>query len=296
MAWGIFATACMILLTLMVSESVLAASEKGLTVSPLRTELTVEPGRSVTKELRVTNRTKQSMEVSLSAKVFRTVNDQYDYAFVDSQTDGGEPGDWVRFEEPSFTLAANKSSVLEYQLAVPLKAEPGGRYISVFASSLATNAKEGVIPSIQQVGSLLYVTVAGNVTRTGSVLGFTSPSATAKDIAWSARIRNSGSTHFRSKYVATVGSIFGMRLGEATGDALILPGTVRLGNDTVSIQTPGVYRIDYVLGLGDSPAYKQTSWVLYMPVYATILLVAGFIAISFAGAHLYRRHKKLHSN
>ena len=290
--WGIFLIVVILFLVAMCGHSVFAASQKGLTVSPLRTELTVEPGRSVTKEMRVTNRSDQPIEVSMSAKVFKTVNDQYDYAFIDRQNDGGEPGDWVRFENRTFTLASNKSTLLRYQLAVPLKAEPGGRYISVFASTLASESTTNAEPSLQQVGSLLYVTVAGDVTRTGSLLGFTAPKVTTKDIAWSAQIRNSGSTHFRTKYVATVSSMFGMRVGEAAGDALILPGTVRLVSDTISIKTPGIYRIDYVLGLGDSPAHKYTMWVVYMPVYATVIAVISVGSLLLGGFSVYKRKKR----
>lgn len=210
---------------------------------------------------------------------------------VARQNDGEEPGDWVLFENRTFTLASNKSSLLRYQLAVLLKAEPGGRYISVFASTLASESKTNAEPLVQRLSSLLYVTVAGDVTRTGSLLGFTAPKATTKDIAWSAQIRNSGSTHFRTKYVATVSSMFGMRVSEATGDALILPGTVRLVSDKVSIKTPGIYRIDYALGLGDSPAHKQSTWVVYMLVYAAVIAVIIVGSLVLSSFSVYK-HKK----
>lgn len=266
--------------------------EHGLTLAPLRTELSIKPGTSLEGTLRIANRTKAAMKVIPSAQTFKVINEQYDYTFIDSQNEGGEPARWIRFDQDSLTLRSGEEKSLKYQVAVPLKAEPGGRYISLFVSADTKNTAS-VVPSQQRVASLLYVTVEGTVTRTGSFLGLESPWLTSKDVAWSARIQNSGTTHFRSRYQITTKSFTGDVLSKQNEDALILPGTVRLVSDNVKISWPGIYKLEYLIGLGDSPAHSEQRWVIYSPPYATAIGVgtAGITVLLISHA-LHRRHKR----
>jgi len=265
-------------------------SDRDLTLAPLRTELSVAPGTSVEGVMKMTNRTSANMEVKLSSEVFNVINEQYDYAFdKDSET-----AKWIRFSEDAVKLSPGEERSVDYQLAAPLKAEPGGRYISLFASA-DTQSDVASVPSRQRVASLLYVTVQGDVSRTGQFLGLEVPWFTSKDPSWSTRIRNSGTTHFRSRYSVEMKSLSGQIVSEQREDALILPGTVRLVSDTLQMpKLPGLYRIDYKIGLGDSPSHRETKWMIYSPPLATALVVA-VIVISAVAIHIAMRRRSIHS-
>jgi hypothetical protein len=188
----------------------------------------------------------------------------------------------VSFGETSVTIDPGKSTTVSYKVAVPVDGEPGGRYISLFASSRPTAAANGVT-SINRVASLLYITVAGDVTRTGKVLTFNSPLLTFGDPTWTAALQNSGSTHFHSLYNVGVTSLFGgSTLTSTRGDSLILPSSVRLLSQAIPHpQWLGIYRLDYTIGLGDVPAQQETKWILYLPPAQSLLILGILVGLFF---------------
>lgn len=261
---------------------------KGLTLSPLRTELDIAPGTSLDGVLTVTNSTKKPMTVSMNAEVFSVINQQYDYAF----TEESNVVKWVTFNRPEVSLTAGKSEKVMYTIGVPLSAEPGGRYISLFAST-DTGLSEGGVESRQRIASLLYITVTGDVSRDGHLVSLTSPWAVFSDKSnWSVALQNTGTTHFRSRYSAKVQDLFGGKVANMTGDALILPGTVRAVSDKLPLpQWLGIYKVVYTIGLGDTPAAVKTRFMLFMPLWTIYVTIAAVIILI-----LWLRRKRLNKH
>lgn len=251
-------------------------SDRSLGISPLRSELTILPGTSFDGRLTLTNSGKESLLINLNTEIFNVTNTQYDYSFTDS----GTGSDWVTFSEDTVTILPGKSSTVDYKVAVPIQTEPGGRYISMFASSSPSTSAGGVT-SINRVASLLYITVDGDVTRTGKVLTFNSPIVSIDNPTWTTTVQNSGSTHFRSPYNVTVKTLFGgQTIATNQNDALILPSSVRLLSQ--SIPEPdwlGIYRLDYTVGLGDVPAQQETRWMLYLPPVQSVLVLGILLGL-----------------
>jgi hypothetical protein len=250
--------------------------DRSLGISPLRNELTITPGTSFDGKLTLTNSGKETLSITMSAEVFSVTNDVYDYSFDAS----GKGVNWVTFGSNQIGIDSGKSATVSYKVAVPIDAETGGRYLSLFASSSPNTATTGVT-SINRVASLLYITVAGDVTRIGKVLTFNSPLITFDDPTWTATVQNSGSTHFHSLYSVTVKSLFGgAPLKSAQGDSLLLPSSIRLLSQ--SVPHPdflGIYRLDYTIGLGDVPAKQETKWVVYLPPVQSLLVLAILIGV-----------------
>lgn len=254
----------------------ISSPDRSLGISPLRNELTIAPGTSFDGKLTLTNSGKETLAVTMNAEVFSVTDEVYDYSFDPS----GKGVDWVTFGSNEITIESGKSATVTYKVAVPIDAEPGGRYLSLFASSSPSTAVPGVT-SINRVASLLYITVDGDVTRIGKVLTFNSPLVTFGDPTWTATIQDAGTTHFHSIYSVTVKSLLGgAPLKSAQGDSLILPSSIRLLSQ--SIPHPdllGIYRLDYTIGLGDTPARQETKWILYLPPLQTLLVLAILISI-----------------
>lgn len=252
------------------------AKMKGLTLSPLRSELDIAPGTSLEGTLTVTNSTDKAMAVSLNAEEFSVINQQYDYAF----TQESALAKWVTFAPAEATLSAGESKTVSFTVGVPLTAEPGGRYIGLFAST-GTAISDGGIGSRQRVASLLYITVTGDVSRAGHLVSLSSPWAVGGDSRWSVALQNTGTTHFRSRYNVNVQDLLGHDVGlKMTGDALILPGTVRAVSDTLPLpQLPGLYKYIYTIGLGDTPATVETRYVLYLPPAAIVVAIVAIILL-----------------
>lgn len=265
-------------------------SQKGLTLSPLRTELNIAPGTSLDSTLTVTNSTNKPITVDLSAEEFSVINQQYDYAFtVESNV-----AKWVTIKPLKIELLAGQSKQVSFAVGVPLSAEPGGRYISLFASTDIMTSDNSV-SSRQRIASLLYITVLGDVSRLGNLVSLSSPWAVFDNTKWSTALQNTGTTHFRSRYNVQVKSLIGNTVASAmSGEALILPGTVRAISDVLPLpKLPGVYKIIYTIGLGDTPARVETRYMLYMPPIATAVLILFIIVIHL---RLLRRRQKRHQS
>ena len=258
---------------------------KGLTLSPLRSELNIVPGTSLNGTLTVINSTDKSMTVNLSATEFSVINQQYDYAF----TDESNLAKWVTFGQSEINLAAGKSQKVTFTVGVPLSAEPGGRYVSLFASTNVATS-DSAVESVQRIASLLYITVTGDVTRVGHLVSLSSPWIISGQSMWTVALQNTGTTHFRSRYNVQTQNLFSASVASSFGDALILPNTIRLVSDDLPLpQLPGIYKIVYMIGLGDTPAVTETRYLLYMPPAAMIILV---ILVITASGLIYKRIRK----
>jgi hypothetical protein len=272
-------------------QTVYADDLKGLTLSPLRSELDISPGTSLGGVLTVKNSTDKPMTVNLTAEEFSVINQQYDYAFM-AESDTAK---WVTFSPVEINLATGESKEVQYTVGAPLTAEPGGYYISMFAST-AVGLPGDAGNSQQRVASLLYITVAsdvlGAVTRAGHVLSLSSPWLMVDKGIWGMTIQNGGTTHFRSAYSVKIENIFGGKVSEDQNSALILPNTIRaISGESPAPSVPGIYKVIYTVGLGDTPNVVETHYMLYLPIWAITIITAAIVA---GGYWLYRKVYRKH--
>lgn len=247
----------------------IAGAVSGISISPVTKEVNLLPGTSLDGYISVTNSTNEKMSLSLSVEEFNVTNYQYDYTFIKES----DISKWISFQEDELSLGPNQTKNINYNIGVPLSTEPGGRYLSIFVSSdKKFNSDESILR--QRLASLVYINVEGEATRNGSVISFRSPWLAMGNPIWSAALRNSGTTHYRSRYTINVANLFDEKISEDKyGEALILPGTIRLITDNFNLpKWPGIYKINYQIGLGDNPAFKQTKIVIFLPSYAIVLL------------------------
>lgn len=287
----VFVVALSILAVLLSMQTVFAAdSLKGLTLAPLRTEISLAPGTSHSGTLTVTNSTDDQMTVDMGAEEFSVINQNYDYSFS-PDTDISR---WVSFNPSEVVLKPGQSKKIPYTLGVPLTAEPGGAYISLFASTVVGMPDEGA-SSRQRVASLLYISVfsdvLGDTTRVGHLLSLSSPWFVTDKATWGATLQNSDISHYRSDYEVKVENLFGGTAAEMSGSALILPGTIRAITDTLPLpKLPGLYKVVYSIGLGKTPSPDRVHYMLYMPPLAIVAVVA--VIVILVAEILRRRNKK----
>lgn len=261
----------------------------GLTLSPIRSELGIAPGTSIGGVLTVANSTDKTMEVNFSAEEFSVINQQYDYTF---KTDS-DLTKWVTFTPAKVSLAAGESKKVSFLVGVPVSAEPGGRYISLFAGNNSASSDYGMNFS-QRVASLLYITVAGNVSKTGRLLSLSSPWVVNDNGKWDMTLQNTGSTHFTGWYNIKSENIINHSISSSiSGEALILPGTIREVTGILPLpKIPGVYKITYVVTLGDTPAITNTRYVLYIPVLLLVIIVFVIVVLFLSVGRIRLLFKK----
>lgn len=260
----------------------------GLAVSPLRSLHDIEPGGEVSDSVEVTNGTDAELTVRMSAEEFDVVNEHYDFSFNPS----ADVSKWIEFSRDTVSLQPDQSATMGFDIVVPAHAEPGGRYISIFATT-SVPSTHGSISSQQRIASLIFVNVGGEVSRSGELKSFDSPLITDGTTRWSMVIANNGTTHFNSQYSVTMQNIFdGGTVAEYKNTSLILPRRDRELN--VRIPTPsyiGIYRIAYKIGLGDSPAQTREQFIVFMPAQARLPLAALAILIISVILYITLRRK-----
>ncbi len=262
-----------------------ASAVRQLTITPLRSEYTIPAGTTQKGTITLKNTGTEALDVTLDAEAFKVINQNYDYSFQPNST----LGTWVGFSSDNFELAANTSKDVSYSLNIPLDAEPGGKYLGLFASSVPSDDVSTIVP-VERVGSLLYLTIPGGTTQTGKLLGLNAPSVVFGTSSWNATIQNSGTNHFRSTYSVTLGDVFGRKLSATTDSRLILPQTVRLVSASMSApQWIGIYKTTYDFSLGDSPDAIQTKWFVNLPPLQVAALVIILLALVFLVIKTVRR-------
>ena len=250
-----------------------AMPERRLLITPLRNELVIDAGTAYRGTVALRNTGTSSLTINLDAQAFDVINQNYDYIFKPKSP----VNDWVNFAQPSIVLNAGQSYIVNYLISVPIGAEPGGKYISIFASAQPSTA-DG-ITSVDRVGSLIYLTVPGAITKTGQLLSLRSPFITTDQISWSATIRNSGTAHFRNYYEARLTTLWNTDVTTTQNSALIIPASVRLVQETINHpKLLGLYKVHYTFSLGDTPSVEKTTIVVYLPLLQVIPII-GFIIL-----------------
>jgi len=247
--------------------------ERRLQVSPLRNEITTAPGAAYKGSLSLKNTGVATLKVALSAETFGVINEQYDYTF----NPHSPVNDWVHFTQQDIIIGANETYIVHYLISVPIGAEPGGKYISLFASALPLTS-DG-INSTARVGSLVYLTVPGDITQPGELVSLKSPIVTTDSFSWSAVLRNGGTAHFRSSNKVQLQTLWNTNVAETDGSNLVLPASLRLIQG--ALPNPswlGIYKVNYSFGLGDNPQANQTKILIYLPLLQTSIVLAGLLA------------------
>ena len=264
-------------------------TKPGLTLSPLRTELEIAPGTSQDRTLTLSNANDRPITVRLTTEEFSVINQQYDYAFnIETQLTK-----WVTFTPDTLDLASGETKTATFRIGVPIGAEPGGRYLSLFASTDAGSSIEGVV-SRQRIASLVYINVSGDISRSGNLVALNAPWLVIQPTDWTASLQNTGSTHYRTDYSVTTKPLIGdATIRSIRDEGLILPGTIRLIKDTLPLPNlPGIYKVMYKIGLGDSPAVTETRIMVYLPPVAIIVSLFAIILILSLISEYRNRKKK----
>lgn len=271
----IFATLVGLLVAMFATGVAAQSMPNSLTVSPLRTEISLQPGTAYDGQLTLKNGGTEPQKITLFAEAFNVVNASYDYLFES----GTDEATWIRFDSSEIILEPEQNAAVGFRVSVPLKTEPGGYYLALFALREPVSS-EGGISAAERVASLLYLTVAGDASRTGSLIQLNTPSVTFGPSSWSASIQNSGTVHFRSTYAVSVQNLLGQEFFKFEDSRLILPQSIRLIEASLpQPEIAGLYKATYTVSLGDEPAHQETRWFLYAPPLQLLLLALIIVGL-----------------
>jgi len=204
---------------------------QAVTISPVRLEITGDPGTTVHSEFTLVNDQPE-------AKIFYT-----NFENFEAQGETGAPNftpgkdglaTWM--SAPSaITLEPQEKKVVPFSITIPVGAEPGGNFAAIFLGTSPPDTSGGVKVSIGgRIGLLILLKVSGPVKEGGGLLEFFATNKkkifTSLPINLSYRFSNTGSDRVKPAGEIVVKNTFGLtsvKLDANPSEGNILPGSIR---------------------------------------------------------------------
>lgn len=279
----------------------------GFRISPVRSELTIEKGKSQTLTVTVENPT----DIPTTAKP--VVND-----FVSSEDESGAPrlilDNTVAAPKNSFKslvgalsdmqLNAHQKKDITVKITIPQSASAGGYYGAIRFIPLNNQGQQSNVGLTASVGTIVLVTVPGNLTEKAELVqlaaeqnGKPKSFITNGDVSVLARLKNTGDIHIKPFGKVQVKNAFGKvvttyELNNTEPRSNILPGSTRkFENSLPKAKWFGRYAIEanlgYSQGSGNLITAKAVFW--YIPTWALYALVVLVFVIVAGGYLAYRK-------
>lgn len=256
------------------------SAEERITLSPAVSR--PEPasaGSAFTGSLKIINDGTVDYDFTLYSRPFSVKGERYDpnYDEVGARTEAYQ---WVQFEKTKLHLKAGERVDVGYTITVPQKTASGGHYAVLFAETQPASNSGGSVVRKKRVGSLLYMTVSGEIYESGSLVGIeTKKIQTRRPIQADIRIKNEGNVHYRANIRAHYQDLFGSKKFQLNQEALILPETTR--RVPMIWEKPpylGVFRTGGTIEfLGKTEVLPQ-KYIVFMPTSLMVVLI-GAVAI-----------------
>lgn len=199
-----------------------------ITITPVRFEISTDAGQTVSGEMVVMNEQDEVRTLYSSYENFEARGENGTPTFVP-----GVEGlsTWIRTEE-SITLNPKESKVVPFTITVPQGAEAGGHFAAIFWSS---NPNEpGQVSIGAKIGTLVLLTVSGDITEEGKVLDFSTKDNQKKfdalPVGFTYRFQNGGNDRIKPEGLLVVKNMFGMTTKNLPANQVegnVLPKSIR---------------------------------------------------------------------
>lgn len=270
------------------------STNESITLSPAARKFTVKPGDTVNDKLTIVNDGGTGYDFLVYARPYSIdVNDTL-YVSPDftNATKNGDLYSWAKFPQTKFHLDAGKSMDIDYSIAVPAAAAPGGHYGVIFAEIQPsdTAAAGNTVVRKKRVGSLMYATVEGDVKLAGNTAGGEIPFWQFEPpLHTTVAAKNTGNTHFTDTTQLVVRDVFGTIKFQTAKDFQILPGTTRTMNlNWDNASWFGLYRVETEQKFLDK-IDKSAGYVLMMPRFMPALFI---VIVIVGGVYVFARRRK----
>lgn len=271
-----------------------SAAPLSVVVSPPSTEVSLEPGKSYTGSINITNPADATEELAYKAYVapYGVKNLTYD-ADLSTQTTMTKITDWITLENPTGTIAVNSKAVLNYTINTPADAPAGGQYAAIMIQA-SSGENDATIGEVFEIASIIFAKIGGNNTVDGKILSVETPSFMFEaPITTTATFSNTGNVHATAKITAELrsamtGEVIFPDIDEEVSNSLteiIMPGTERALVFTIEkVPMLGVYNLKETISYLDDTFTDEKVificpiWFLVMVIVAIALIIIAVIA------------------
>jgi hypothetical protein len=266
-------------------------SQESILLSPVSVHYKLKAGDTKTDTINIINDGKKSFDFIVYARPYTVINESYEPNFT-SKSQNADAYRWVQFDKPSYHIEPGKTVEVRFTIRVPSNATPGGHYGVLFAETQPNDQVSGnAVKRTKRLGAIMYATVSGNVTTSGTLKGFSVPFFQTKPpLTTSQRVSNEGNTDFAAHTTLKIYDAFGGLKYETQKDYTVLPSTTRkVEIDWANASWLGFYKVSQTTSFLDTNK-SSTHYVLLVPVWiylAAVLIIGARIAYAVT-----RRRKK----
>ena len=154
---------------LMIAMAGIASPVFGLTVSPVKLEISGDPGQTLIEEIELLNEQSETKIFYSSFENFEPSGESGAPSFI-----GAKEGlaTWIKTES-QMTLKSNERKKISFSITIPKDAESGGYFAAIFFGSQAPKAQGGGQVTVgSKIGVLMLLRVSGEVKEGGGLLEF----------------------------------------------------------------------------------------------------------------------------
>ena len=259
----------------------------GLSAIPPRLEVEVKPDGTTTQVIKVRNESSELKTIKVSLRDFVVNDDKGTPTFLDetSDTDNNRwaASAWIQVSPTSLTLKPGEMKSLTLTILPPANALPGGHYAAVVYSPDSFTSLNTTSASIQtNVGTLVYVTIPGDITQKASVQSFSAPRFSEfGPIDFKATVKNSSDIHIQPKGTITVNNWFGHEIDKLQlAETNIFPYTTRDFSNTLNKKWLfGRYRAYLGAEYGTAGGLIEATLFFWVIPWRLLILIVAAIAI-----------------
>lgn len=218
---------------LIFSKTILAQSALGLTAIPPRLEINVNPGQVITKEIKIRNESRTEKVISTTTKDFIVTDDLGTPLQIEAADDSSNrwaASSWIQVSPSQIRLKPGETKSLILTVITPENALAGGHYAVVLhtpAKDISLTQTGATIET--NVGTLVYITVAGDIKENAIIKNFTAPKFSEYGpVNFKTIITNLSDIHITPSGSINVYNLFGLKSAQIKLDNTnIFPNTSR---------------------------------------------------------------------
>jgi hypothetical protein len=269
-------------------------------VEPGKTEIFLNPGESIVKNISITNRIGKTAKFKLTTEDFiGTSNPNQPVLLMGDTNSPYSLKDFIIPEISEFSLELGEKITIPITVSIPLNAEPRGYYGALIIANVPDKLSNGTVKDIEgktriisRIGSLFLLRINGEGKEEGNIedfklIGPQKMFYDARPEGFEIAYKNTGNVHLVPYGTITIKNIFGKAIKTLPVDAyFVLPDSVRyrevFWTDGFSL---GRYTANLHLNKGYGNQYEDMDlafWVLPWKI-----LIIGFISLAILVALIY---------
>ncbi|MBI1975109.1 MAG: hypothetical protein HYS57_01965 [Parcubacteria group bacterium] len=314
---------------LLVGEVVLSFQAHALTISPVRFEIAGDPGQTLNGEIELLNEESETKTFYSSVQNFEARGDSGTPYFLMDTNKG--LASWTSVKE-SVVLEAGERKTIPFTIKISPGTQGGGYFAAIFWSTTPpTQQQEGQVAVAGKLGTLILLSVTGEVKEGGGLLDFTIDGdrrmVISLPITFVYRFSNDGNARVKPIGELRIKNLLGftaVALDANRRDGNVLPGSTRKfdtvwferGQDKLAVFSPpaedaenksgffpaaknqlqnfafGPYRAKLALNYGGDKNTSADFWFWVIPWQLLSIVIIILAIIGFLGTWGIKKYNR----